>query len=50
MVWQMAGIVFTTLVIALVFLLDRRVDAAVGRGADAPDADGRTAGTPPGRR
>jgi hypothetical protein len=53
MVWQMAGIVFTTLVIALVFLLDRRVDAAAGRGADAPDApdaDGRTAGTPPGRR
>jgi hypothetical protein len=28
MAWQMAGIVVTTLVIALVFALDRRVDAA----------------------
>jgi hypothetical protein len=28
MVWQMAGIVFTTAVIAVVFVLDRRADAA----------------------
>lgn len=40
MFWQMAGILFTTAVIALVFLLDRRADAAAGRA----DAD---AGAPP---
>jgi len=32
--WQMAGIVFTTLVIAAVFLLDRRADRAAA-GSDA---------------
>jgi hypothetical protein len=50
MFWQMAGILFTTLVIALVFLLDRRVEAGTdgvgGRdeGAAPPDA---SAGRPP---
>jgi membrane protein implicated in regulation of membrane protease activity len=39
MAWQMAGILFTTLVIALVFLLDRRADAAEGRGVETTDAD-----------
>ena len=38
MAWQMAGIVFTTLVIALVFLLDRRADAAEGRDVHGRDA------------
>jgi hypothetical protein len=40
MAWQMAGIVFTTLVIAVVYALDRRADA--GRDdATAHDVDGR---------
>ena len=30
MVWQMAGIVFTTLVVGIVFLIDRRLDTAYG--------------------
>jgi hypothetical protein len=62
MFWQMAGIMVTTLVIALVFLLDRRMDAAAGpagsaHGAtdatdvsDAPNARGRAGGTPPAPR
>lgn len=37
MVWQMAGIVLTTCVIAVVFALDRRADKAEASGA-APDA------------
>lgn len=41
MFWQMAGILFTTLVIALVFRLDRRADAAAGPDANAsPPAAG----------
>ncbi|MCZ8130562.1 MAG: DUF3311 domain-containing protein [Steroidobacteraceae bacterium] len=36
MFWQMAGIVFTTLVIAVVFALDRRL------GPDPDDPDGGT--------
>jgi hypothetical protein len=39
MAWQMAGIVITTLVIALVFRLDRRADAAEGRAGSVPTAD-----------
>ncbi len=31
MFWQMAGILFTTAVIALVFAIDRRIDAAIAR-------------------
>lgn len=46
MFWQMAGIVFTTLVIAAVFLLDRRVDRAAGLDADKPGADGPAATAP----
>ena len=30
MVWQMAGIVLTTIVVGVVFLIDRRIDAAQG--------------------
>ena len=30
MVWQMAGIVFTTIVVGIVFLIDQRLDAAHG--------------------
>jgi hypothetical protein len=33
MAWQMAGVVFTTLVIAAVYALDRRADAAAGGSA-----------------
>jgi hypothetical protein len=39
MAWQMGGIVFTTLVIALVFALDKRADAAAGVDAGS-SADG----------
>jgi 4-hydroxybenzoate polyprenyltransferase len=42
MAWQMLGIVATTLVIAAVYVLDRRVDAAEGRDADAPGSDGES--------
>jgi hypothetical protein len=40
MLWQMLGIVFTTLVIAIVYRLDRRIDAAADAAArgTAPDA------------
>jgi phosphotransferase system glucose/maltose/N-acetylglucosamine-specific IIC component len=34
MVWQMVGIVLTTCVIAVVFALDRRADAAESGGDD----------------
>ncbi len=43
MAWQMAGILFTTLVIALVFLLDRRADAAEGRDASGASTDAEAA-------
>jgi hypothetical protein len=56
MFWQMAGILFTTLVIALVFLLDRRVEAgtdgATGHGERAapPERDVEHPPAPPASR
>jgi Protein of unknown function (DUF3311) len=44
MAWQMAGILFTTAVIAVVFAIDRRLDAAAALAAaagSAPDPDRR---------
>lgn len=44
MAWQMAGILFTTAVIAVVFAIDRRLDAIAATAAAAgspPDPDRR---------
>lgn len=39
MVWQMAGIIVTTLVIAIVFRIDERVEADSGDANDTDDTD-----------
>ncbi len=44
MAWQMAGILFTTAVIAVVFAIDRRVDATVAKGVAATSASAQDPG------
>ncbi|MCU0757594.1 MAG: DUF3311 domain-containing protein [Steroidobacteraceae bacterium] len=53
MAWQMLGIVFTTLVIGVVFAIDRRIDAAQGpepeiAAALATRAEAQRPGSPAG--